>query len=336
MSAQINKELNYYKNETKIKNILLNGGIDINTQINDLKKGYDILVGVPGRILKLIDQGHLKLNLIKKVVIDEADFLIDLGFIKDLERILSLAKNYNQLMIFSATLSKKTKKVLDVIHNQKYSVRINAKNRIPENIKNFFIPVIDEERDNILINLLHSINPFLSIIFVRTKKESKFLYKKLKELNFLVGCLNGDLTHTQRKRIINNFKEAKIQYLVATDLASRGLDIESITHIINYSLPLNELDYLHRAGRTGRMNENGTVYTLCNELDEGYIKKYSINLNFKLSPVTIKNNNIEFLKNYEGVKPRLNLDDLKKLKSMKKKKEKLKNGKKKKRSKQRR
>lgn len=336
LSAQIYRELNYYKDGTEIKAVLLNGGIDFNTQINDLKKGYDILIGVPGRILKLINHGYLKLNLIKKIVIDEADFLIDLGFINDLERILSLAKNFNQLMIFSATLSKKTKKILDMIHNQKYSIRVDAKNKIPENIKNYFIPIIDEEREETLIKLLNSINPFLSIIFVRTKEESKFIFKKLKELKFLAGCLNGDLSHSVRKRTINDFKGAKIQYLVATDLASRGLDIESITHIINYTLPLNELDYLHRAGRTGRMNDNGKVYTLCNELDEGYIKKYSINLDFKLNPVAIKNNDIKPLKNYEGVKPRLNLDDLKKIKSIKKKKEKFKDGKKKKRSKKRR
>lgn len=336
LSSQIYKELLYYINGTNLKSVLLIGGVDIKTQIDALGKDYNILVGVPGRIIKLIDQGALKLAQIKKIVIDEADFLIDLGFIKDLERIFSLTKNLNQLMIFSATLSTKTKKVLDVIHNQKYSVRVDAKNKIPINIKNCFIPIIEDQRENILIKLLNSINPFLSIIFVRTKEESIYLFKKLKEEGFLVGCLNGDLSPSQRKRAINDFRKAKIQYLVATDLASRGLDVESITHIINYTLPLNELDYLHRAGRTGRMNESGEVYTLCNELDEGYIRKYSINLDFNLFPVAIKNKSIELLKQYSGVKPRLNLNDLKKIKSKSKNKEKIRDGKKKKRSKKRR
>lgn len=333
--SQIFNELLYYKEGLEINSILLKGGEDINKQISALKKDYNIIVGVPGRILKLVDQGYLKLNLIKKLVIDEADFIIDLGFLKDLKQILSLIKNIDQMMIFSATLTNNTKRILDIIHNQKYGVRVDAKNRIPENIENYFIPVIDEERENTLLKLMNIINPFLSIIFVRTKEEAKYLFNKLKKLNFLIGSLYGDLTPSQRKRSIKDFKSAKIQYLVATDLASRGLDVESITQIINYTLPLNELDYLHRAGRTGRMNEKGEVYTLCNELDEGYLKKYAMNLDFKLLPVKIKNNKIEILKDYEGVKPRLNLNDIKKQKKIKKR-ENMRYGKEKRRSKKRR
>ncbi len=283
----------------------------------------------------LVYPQFLKLNLIKKIVIDEADFIIDLGFLKDLKQILSLIKSIDQMMIFSATLTNNTKRILDIIHNQKYGVRIDAKNRIPDNIENYFIPVIDEERENILVKLMNILNPFLSIIFVRTKEEAKYLYNKLRKLNFLIGSLHGDLTPSQRKRSINDFKSAKIQYLVATDLASRGLDVESITQIINFTLPLNELDYLHRAGRTGRMNEKGEVYTLCNELDEGYLKKYAVNLDFKLYAVRIRNNKIELLKDYEGVKPRFNLSDIKKQKRIKKR-ENTRHGKEKKRNKKRR
>ncbi len=322
LSFQIYEELLYFINGTNLKSALLIGGVDINAQIESLRNECSILIGVPGRIIKLVDQGSLKLNQIKKIVIDEADFLIDLGFIKDLERIFSLTKSLDQLMVFSATLSAKTKKILDVAHNQKYSARIDAKNKIPVNIKNYFIPISEDQRESILIKLLNSINPFLSIIFVRTKEESMFLYKKLKKANFLVGCLNGDLMPSQRKRAVNDFRKAKTQYLVATDLASRGLDVDSITHIINYTLPLNELDYLHRAGRTGRMDDNGEVYTLCNELDEGYLRKYSINLDFNLFPVTVTNNCIESIKKYKGVKPRLNLNDLKKIKNKSSKKDK--------------
>lgn len=333
--SQIYNELLYYKEGLEINSILLKGGEDINKQIIALKKDFNIIAGVPGRILKLIDQGFLKLNSFKKIVIDEADFIIDLGFLNDLKHILSLIKNIDQMMIFSATLTNNTKRILDLIHNQKYGVRIDAKNRIPENIENYFIPIIDEERENTLLKLMGIINPFLSIIFVRTKEEAKYLYNKLKKNNFLIVSLHGDLTPSQRKRSINDFKSAKVQYLVATDLASRGLDVEAITQIINYTLPMNELDYLHRAGRTGRMNEKGSVYTLCNELDEGYLKKYALNLDFKLYPVKIKNNEIEINKDYEGVKPRLNLKDILRQKKIKKR-ENLKYGKEKKRSKKRR
>ena len=220
-----------------------------------------------------------------------------------------------------------------MLHNQKYSARVDVKNRLPNCIENFFSPIINDEREKALIKLLNYINPYLCIIFTRTKEINRYLYKKLKENKISVGCLDGDLSFSQRKRAIENFKNAKIQYLVATDLASRGLDVEAITHIINYNLPVNELDYLHRAGRTGRMQEKGSVYSLCNELDEGYLKKYAINLNFELKPVIIKNDKIIIDLKYKGVKPRFNIMELKKQEKLKQKKKKVKNGKREKRNK---
>ena len=332
--SQIYKEITFFAKNLPVNIILLSGGKPIEKQVDNLKKKFDIIIGVPGRILKLVEQGNLKLSIIKKNVLDEADFLIDLGFLEDIKKIFSFTKNITQLMVFSATLSQKTKKILDIIHTQKYSARVNAKNMLPKKIENYFFPIKDSDREKTLLKLINNINPYLCIIFVRTKELSNWLFKILKEKKILVGCLNGSLTHSQRKRSIQEFRDAKIQYLVATDLASRGLDVESITHIINYNLPVNELDYLHRAGRTGRMNDNGLVYSLCNELDEGYLKKYAVNLNFELKPVDFKNDKIQIYFNYKGVKPRFNITELKQKEKIKQK-EKEKNGKKKKRNKKR-
>ncbi len=319
LARQIYEVTLFFYDNIFFKTILLSTDQSIEKQSDLLKNDIQIIIGVPGRIIKLAELGKLKLAQIKKIVLDEADFLIDLGFLNDIKFIFQGLKNITQIMIFSATLSNNTKKIIDLINNQKYSVRIEAKNKIPENIENYFFPIEEGHRDTVLLKLIKNINPYLCIIFVRTKETSIYLFNILKKDKISVGCLNGDLSINQRKRSINDFKKGRFQYLVSTDLASRGLDIPNITHIINYNLPQNELDYLHRAGRTGRMNEQGYVYSLCNELDEGYLKKYSIQLDFKLESLKINKDYIEKNKNYKGVKPRFNLKELEKLNTLKKK-----------------
>lgn len=315
LAKQIYNEAVYYTEGTSIKPVLLISGVAPEEQERELKQESSLVIGVPGRIVKLTEAGSLKMARYKKVVLDEADFLIDLGFKKDITAIFAAAKNLNQVMVFSATLSPKTRAIIDIAHNQNISARVDAKNSLPANIKNYFFPIADDnKRDKVLFEIIGCITPYLAIIFTRTKAESQRLFKVLKEKKVLVGILNGDLTPSQRKKTITSFRSAKLQYLVATDLASRGLDFEGITHIINYTLPLNELDYLHRAGRTGRMHDEGIVYSICNELDEGYLKKYLFELEAEVDPVKIKAGSIEPFKSYKGVKPRFNIEELKNIK----------------------
>ncbi len=338
LARQIHAEFVFYSEKLGIKPVLLSGGEDIGAQSRKLKNEFNIMVGVPGRILKLVEAGNLKLSIVTKIIFDEADFLIDLGFLNDITKIMELSKSADQIVVLSATLSKNTKKIIDIVHNQKLSARVVTKNRLPDGIANYFFPVTDEQREAVLLRIIETINPYLCIIFVRTKEICSYIYKMLKNKGVSTGYLSGDLAPSRRKREIINFKKGRYQYLVATDLASRGLDIESITHVINYNMPVNELDYLHRAGRTGRMNEEGTVYSLCNELDEGYLKKYAYFLDFKLHPVKFTNNEIREDYKYNGVKPRFNLKELKLREKtrIKPKKEKSDNAGKKKRGKKRR
>lgn len=317
LATQIFNEVQYYCSGSDINSILLISGENIENAKEKLKRDYNIYIGVPGRIIKLVDVGALKLTSIKKIVLDEIDFLIDLGFKKDLERIFELSKNIYQTMAFSATLSHETKKILDIANKQNITSRVHSKNKLPDNITNYYFPIDNEMiKSEILLKILENINPYLCIIFCRTKKESDWLYSLLKEKKYLTAILNGGLTSAQRKRELDSFRKAKVQYLVSTDLASRGLDIEGINYIINYNLPLNELDYLHRAGRTGRVEDTGVVYSICNELDEGYLKKYSYELDFTPFPLKIEKNKIIEYKNYKGVKPRFNLKDKEKLKKI--------------------
>lgn len=278
----------------------------------DFSKKTNLIIGVPGSILKASETGKVKLSSVRRIVLDEADFLIDLGFMDDLHKLLKLASNRENVLIFSATLSAKTRNIIDLASRQKDASRVDPKNSLPETISNQFLPITsDSLRDESLLQILSCINPYLGIIFTRTREESNHVYQFLKEKGFNLLLLNGGLQPGQRKKTITEFKKGKVQYLVATDLASRGIDIESVTHIINYTLAHNELDYIHRAGRTGRMGENGTVISICNELDEGYLKKYCHNIEASLTAVKIEDNLLIEDKKYKGTKPRFNLKELK-------------------------
>ncbi len=314
LATQIYNEAVFYMNGTGFKPVLLLAGENIEKNNDDVKNNPDFIIGVPGRIIKLIENGNLKISQVDTLVLDEVDFLVDLGFKKDLELILDKAKSIKQLLVFSATLSPTTKKVLDLASNQKIASRIDAVNTLPADIENFFVHIGNNDvRDETVIKIINVINPYLCIIFTRTKKESEHLYKTLKDLKLSVDMLNGDMQSGQRKKVTDSFKKAKFQYLVSTDLASRGLDVEGITHIINYTMPYNELDYIHRAGRTGRMGQSGTVISICNELDEGYLRKYLQNINIKIEAVKIDTGSIVVDKSYKGVRARYNIEELKKI-----------------------
>lgn len=278
----------------------------------DISNKANFIIGVPGSILKASDAGKIKLSSVRRIVLDEADFLIDLGFMNDLRKLFDSADKRENTLIFSATLSAKTRNVIDLASRQKDASRVDPKNSLPETISNQFLPLSDDSmRDETLLQILSCINPYLGIIFTRTREESNHVYKLLKEKGFDLLLLNGGLQAGQRKKTITEFKKAKFQYLVATDLASRGIDIEGVTHIVNYTLAHNELDYIHRAGRTGRMGEHGTVISICNELDEGYLKKYCHNIEVQLTPMKIEDDILVEDKKYKGAKPRFNLKELK-------------------------
>lgn len=314
LAAQIYGEALFYGEEILAdKPILL-------TQLRnniDFSKKSNFIIGVPGSILKASETGKIKLSSVRRIVLDEADFLIDLGFMDDLHKLFELTVNRENVFIFSATLSAKTKNVIDLASRQKDASRVDPKNSLPETISNQFLPIINDSlRDESLLHILSCINPYLGIIFTRTREESNHVYQFLKEKGFDLLLLNGSLQPSQRKKTITEFKKGKVQYLVATDLASRGIDIESVTHIVNYTLAHNELDYIHRAGRTGRMGESGTVISICNELDEGYLKKYCHNIEAALIAVKIEDNLLVEDKKYKGTKPRFNLKELKSMKKI--------------------
>lgn len=253
---------------------LYSGGTDRDKEVEHLKtKQPMIAIGTPGKIKDLaVTENVLKIYKTKYLIVDEMDMAFETGFQDDLDSISSLCKDA-KMMFFSATLSEKIypfiKKYLD---NPQY---INLENKETLKIKHYWIPLKHRDRKEMLLSLLTLIQPYLCIIFANKKETVIELSSLLKSKNYSVGEIHGDLSPRERKRVLLNAMDLKYQYIVASDLAARGIDIDGVSHIINYELPTDYEFYMHRTGRTGRMNYEGIAYSFYMELDDEYLDNLS-------------------------------------------------------------
>ncbi|MFO7795760.1 MAG: DEAD/DEAH box helicase [Promethearchaeati archaeon] len=251
----------------KIKPLTIYGGVSINNQINKLKQGVNIIIGTPGRLIDLYKRGHLKLNQLSFVVLDEADRLLDMGFLPDIKYILDQIHSDYQFMLFSATLDHKLKELVKKYTKSEFKyLNLSRDEMSVENTLQFYY-LIDhfKQKYNTFRKVIKNERPESALVFVNTKKTGNWLYNRLKQdnLGYRVGYLSGDLTQKMREETLKRFRRDKINLLIATDVAARGFDIEDITHVINYDLPKYPENYVHRIGRTSRMNKRGVAITLC-------------------------------------------------------------------------
>lgn len=256
--------------EKRIDIKLFCGGTDRLKEIEKLKNTTpQIVIGTPGKIKDLaIDENVLKIYTSKYFIVDEMDMALDGGYEEELDTIAKILKD-SKMMFFSATMEDRilhfAKKYLNHPHI------IDIKDSLETQIKHIWIPLKHKQRMDMLKILLSTIQPYLAIIFANKKETVMEIAKELVSQGFFVGVMHGDLSPRERKRVLNDCKSLKYQYLVATDLAARGIDIEGVTHIIHYELPYNYEFYLHRSGRTGRMHRDGIVYTFYEEVDDAYL-----------------------------------------------------------------
>ncbi|MFX1489156.1 MAG: DEAD/DEAH box helicase, partial [Promethearchaeota archaeon] len=252
----------------QVKALAIYGGVSIDNQIRKLEQGINIIVGTPGRIIDLFKRRNLKLNNIRFVVVDEADRLFDMGFAPDVKYILSKIKTDYQFLLFSATLYSEIRKMVKKFSKNKFQfLNLSRDNLTVGSTKQFYY-MIDrfEEKFNTFLKILRREKPKHTLVFVNTKKTAAWLSNKLKRLKnfrYRVNIISGDLSQAQREKILGAFRNHKIDMLIATDVAARGLDIENISHVINYDVPKFPDVYVHRIGRTSRMNKRGVAITLC-------------------------------------------------------------------------
>jgi len=253
---------------SRVKAFPIYGGVSINNQIDELENGINIIIGTPGRIIDLYKRRKLRLNEIRFVVVDEADRMFDMGFTPDVKYILNQIHSDYQFMLFSATFDNRIRELVKKYSKNSFEFLNLSRDTLTVGNTRQFYYLIDRYGDKLktFLKILRREKPDHLLVFVNTKRTASWLSKRLKSLeNFIykVDLISGDLSQHQREKILKAFKAHKINLLIATDVAARGLDIDNISHVFNYDIPKFPENYVHRIGRTSRMNKLGVAITLC-------------------------------------------------------------------------
>jgi len=267
LAKQVHDVLKSVGNE-KLRALAIYGGVSITNQIRELEKGLHIIIGTPGRLIDLYKRRYLKLQDFKYIVLDEADRLWDMGFAPDIKYILSKIKTKYQFLLFSATLEPDMRKLVKEFTKNEFKFLNLSKDKLTvQNTKQYYYLINNyEDKIKALMKILKKEKPSHVLVFVNTKKTATWLLKVLnKRRNFMYrsGMISGDLSQDKRERILKAFNNHQVNLLIATDVAARGLDIDNISHVINFDIPKYPEVYVHRIGRTSRMNKHGVAITLC-------------------------------------------------------------------------
>ena len=257
LALQITEEANQLAKGKAINVLAAYGGRNIGSQLNKLKGTIHLIIATPGRLIDHIERGTIDLNKVKTVVIDEADQMLLMGFRNEVDQILRATPRNRQTLCFSATMAPNVKKLAYHYTYSPTMVTIEPKKVTIDTIRQEVIKTTDRWKADTLCQVLEEDNPFLAIIFARTKRRADELFAKMKKRGFNVQVIHSDIAQNKRERILKSFRDADLQYLIATDVASRGLDISGVTHIYNYDVPETPEIYIHRIGRTGRAGEDG-------------------------------------------------------------------------------
>jgi ATP-dependent RNA helicase DeaD len=262
LAVQVADNIKLFAKYAKLKVLPVYGGEPIQRQIRALTGGIHIVVGTPGRIIDLLKRGILNLSSVKTLVLDEADRMLDMGFIEDIEYIIARTPSNRQTSLFSATIDQTVMNVCNRYMKNPEKILVSKDEIALTQMKQYYMVVNTHSKYEALCNILRENNIGKAIIFCKTRRGTSAIANKLGRNGHNVQALHAGFTQPQRDRVINAFRDGKLKLLVATDVAARGLDIEGITHIINYDVPLEALVYFHRIGRTARMGQEGTAITL--------------------------------------------------------------------------
>ena len=255
------------------------GGKPIRKQVEQLRRGAEIIVGTPGRVLDLISRGALMLGDVRFVVLDEADRMLDIGFRPDIEKILRRCPQSRQTLLLSATIPPPVKRLAERYMREPEMVDFSTKDVAVETIEQSYFTVDPERKFDLLVKLLQRENPQQAIVFCRTKRGTDKICRKLSEQFKGVDTIHGDLQQSARDRVMRHFRDGKIMILAATDVVGRGIDVSTISHIINYDIPQFCDDYVHRVGRTGRMGREGVAFTFVSPEEGNELTRIEMRIN---------------------------------------------------------
>lgn len=289
LAAQVQDEFKDYSEFTDLRSTVIFGGVGANPQIRALRNGVDILVATPGRLLDLENQNALSLSKVEILVLDEADRMLDMGFLRDIKKILALLPSKRQNLLFSATFSKEIKKLANEFLHHPAMVEATPENTTVEKIDQTVYRVDKTQKTDLLIKLISEGNWQQVLVFTRTKHGANRLSQKLEKAKISSAAIHGNKSQGARTKALSGFKAGKVRVLVATDIAARGLDIPLLPHVINFELPNVSEDYVHRIGRTGRAGASGEALSLVSLDEVGYLKDIEKLIGERLQPRTLEN-----------------------------------------------
>ncbi|MBT2691010.1 DEAD/DEAH box helicase [Bacillus sp. ISL-47] len=272
LAVQVAEELNRIGQVKGVRTLPIYGGQDINRQIRALKKHPQIIAATPGRLIDHIERKTIRLSNIKMVVLDEADEMLNMGFIEDIERILSEIKGERQTLLFSATMPRRIQSLAEKFMQEPEMVKVKAKEMTVKNIEQYYMEVHEKQKFDVLCNLLDIQSPELAIVFGRTKKRVDEVVEGLIKRGYSAEGIHGDIPQAKRDQVIRRFKEQTIEIMVATDVAARGLDISGVSHVYNFDIPQDPESYVHRIGRTGRAGNKGLAITFVSPRETDHLK----------------------------------------------------------------
>ncbi len=270
LAQQVMDNLTQYSANTDLKIVCVYGGTSIGVQKKKLEEGADILIATPGRLLDHLFNGNVNISKTGILVLDEADRMLDMGFVPDLQRILRRLPQTKQTMLFSATFEKRIKTIAYKLMDSPVEVEVSPANTTAETVKQMVYPVDKKRKRELLAYLIGSRNWQQVLVFTKTKQGSDELAKELKLDGIKAVSINGDKSQGARQRALDEFKEGKVRALIATDVAARGLDIQQLEQVVNFDMPFKAEDYVHRIGRTGRAGKSGLAVSLMSR-DEEYL-----------------------------------------------------------------
>lgn len=286
LAIQIDTSFKTYGKHTGLKTAVIFGGVKQNPQTDAIRKGVDILVATPGRLLDLMDQGFISLKNIEYFVLDEADRMLDMGFIHDIRKIIAKLPAKRQSMFFSATLPDNIVALSRKILSNPEKVEINRQSSPAETIKQYVYYTNKKNKKDLILHILKDKQMDPVLLFSRTKHGADKIVRNLKKRNITSEAIHGDKSQNQRQKTLAKFKERKIRVLVASDLASRGIDIDKLQYVINYDIPNESETYVHRIGRSGRAGDEGTAISLCEPEENTYVKDIEKLIKGKIEQVT--------------------------------------------------
>lgn len=289
LAVQVAKEARQLAKHSHVKVLEVYGGAGIEPQINQLNKGVQVVVGTPGRVIDLYKRGALKLDCVKIAILDEADRMLDMGFIDDVDFILSKVQKERQTALFSATMPKPVMDLANKYMTSPEFIKVSEDKLTVEKIKQYYFGLDARDKINALCTILKTRGATQTVVFCRTKRGADNLEMFLRDRGFKALSLHGNLTQARRDRVMQQFRDGTIEVLVATDLAARGLDVENVSHVINYNLPEEPMQYVHRIGRTGRAGREGEAVSFATNLEEiRFLKTVAQHTNSEIEELKIE------------------------------------------------